>query len=118
MIDAAISVTQKRAKNRQKGTPRRNSYRARKCRACKRPFIPKRADARTCSNRCRQTLHRRNRRFDALFPKGSPACDIDWEHDKDRPDELDSVTRRNAADWRSRKRSPLGVAAFSRVCAP
>jgi hypothetical protein len=66
---------------------------------CKQPFIPKRADARTCSNKCRQALLRRRRRFDALFPKGSPACDIDWEHDKDFDAEPDDLQRRRAADW-------------------
>jgi hypothetical protein len=106
MTDAAISVTRKRAKNGQKGTSRRNSYRARKCRVCKRLFIPKRADARTCSNRCRQTLHRRHRRFDALFPKSSPACDIDWEAEAVKPD-AGAFQRRVAADWQLREAERL-----------
>jgi len=73
--------------------------RSRRCAACKQPFIPKRADARTCSNKCRQALLRRRRRFGALFPKGSPACDIDWEHDKDFDAEPDDLQRSRAADW-------------------
>lgn len=70
----------------------------RRCRFCKRPFIPTRADAHTCSNRCRQALHRGRRRRLKLFPKDSPACNIDWEHDTFEG-EPELKQRAGAADW-------------------
>jgi hypothetical protein len=39
----------------------RKSPRPRKCASCRKPFTPQRADARTCSSRCRQALYRSRR---------------------------------------------------------
>lgn len=45
---------------------------------------------------------------DALFPKGSPACDLDWEHDQEEG-EPDSVLRARAAKWQMLEAERLAV---------
>ena len=35
----------------------------------------------------------------ALFPKGSPACDMDWEKDPDFDGEPEHLMRARAMDW-------------------
>jgi hypothetical protein len=109
-MTASIPVTRERAKTRRKGTPRHNGKRPRKCRACKRPFIPKRADARTCSNKCRQALHRRNhsfRRWRVLPPEGQGECDYDPELEPAFHDDTPDQFRRSAADAQLREATRL-----------
>jgi hypothetical protein len=47
-------------RNRRNKERRRVTRRPLACEVCGREFIPTRADAKTCSNKCRQALHRRN----------------------------------------------------------
>jgi hypothetical protein len=44
----------------------------RKCAVCNKPFIAKRSDQKTCSNRCRQALHRRSKPSTAHRPISPP----------------------------------------------
>jgi predicted nucleic acid-binding Zn ribbon protein len=74
--------------------------RARRCPACKKSFIPKRADARTCSNKCRQALHRRNhsfRRWRVLPPEGQGECDFNPEIEPAFADDKPHQFRHSAA---------------------
>jgi hypothetical protein len=61
---------------------------------CGASFRAIRSDARYCSARCRQRAARI-----PSFQKGSPACDFNFEHDKDFDGEPESVTRARAAVW-------------------
>jgi hypothetical protein len=67
---------------------------ARACHQCGATFHSIRSDARYCSARCRKRAARM-----PLFKKGSPACDFDYEHDKDFDGEPASVTRARAVGW-------------------
>ena len=66
----------------------------RACHMCGAGFQSIRSDARYCSARCRKRAART-----PLIQTGSPACDMDWEHDKGFDGEPDSVTRARAVDW-------------------
>jgi hypothetical protein len=59
------------ARNRQNAVRRRVEHEPVRCAVCRQPFAPKRADAITCSNRCRQALHRRTqqRQIPVTAPK-------------------------------------------------
>ena len=52
---------QRAVRNRRNKVRRRVRHAPMICIACGRSFVPKRADAQTCSNRCRQFLHRHER---------------------------------------------------------
>jgi hypothetical protein len=83
--------------------------RKRKCKTCGTWFTPTRADAVTCSSKCRQQGYRQRKAMAELFPKGSPACDIDWENHRENDSESDAVMRARAADFQLHEAERLAL---------
>jgi hypothetical protein len=62
LVDQVCSENcERKMRNERNRVRRRVDHRPVFCAECGEPFVPKRADAVTCSNRCRQAQHRANR---------------------------------------------------------
>jgi hypothetical protein len=74
---------------------------------------PKSGNAMTSAERVRKhrakvAAESNDSAIDKLFPKGSPACDLDWEHDQEEG-EPDSALRARAAKWQLLEAERLAV---------
>lgn len=57
-----MAACQRAVRNQRNKLRRRVKHEPMTCIECGREFLPKRADAQTCSNRCRQAQHRKRPR--------------------------------------------------------